>query len=180
MRKRKLAVRIIACLCAVLIAFTTIIAYVSAEEVSETNDTVISDAARSACEEIGEAYNIAPELLMAIIERESAGQPYVSNGNCVGLMQVNKSIHKDRAARLGVSDFYDEYSNILVGTDLLAELVTESKDISYALDLYNGNRNARYNYENGIISSYASSILKRAEELERLHYGSEEVESSHG
>lgn len=70
-------------------------------------------------EEIGEMYGICPEFIQAVIEHESGGDPRANNGICCGLMQIYPKYHKDRMARLGVTDLYDPYSNILVGTDLL-------------------------------------------------------------
>lgn len=42
--------------------------------------TYISEDAQEACVKYGEEYGICPELLMAIIERESAGQADAENG----------------------------------------------------------------------------------------------------
>ena len=62
------------------------------------------------CEEIGAMYNICPELLEAIIEHESSGNPNaVGADGDIGLMQVVPKWHKDRMERLGVSDLTDEY-----------------------------------------------------------------------
>lgn len=59
---------------------------------AETRETWISDNAHSYCEEIGNQYNICPELLMAVIETESSGQATARNGSCIGLMQYQKHI----------------------------------------------------------------------------------------
>lgn len=136
---------------------------------ADTRETWVSDDIYSYCEEIGAEYNICPELLMAIIERESSGQATAQNGSCVGLMQVSSIYHSVRASLLGVSNLYDERGNILVAADYLAELFEEYGDVCYVLDIYNGNSKAAYNYENGIVSTYAGAITERATELERLH-----------
>lgn len=82
------------------------------------------------CEEIGAKYNICPELLEAIIEQESSGNPNaVGVYGDIGLMQVIPKWHRDRMDRLGVEDLTDEYGNILVATDYLAELFSEYEDI---------------------------------------------------
>lgn len=83
---------------------------------------------------------ICPELVEAIIEKESSWDPTAVNGDCVGLMQVDQIIHWRRAQELNCLDLMDPYDNIRVRA-----------------------------YENGVISSYASEILERAAELERLH-----------
>ena len=136
---------------------------------SQDNDTYISEEIQSYCIEIAEQYGVCPEILMAMIETESSGKPDATNGSCKGLMQISDKWHKDRMERLGVTDIYDPYGNILVGTDYLMEIAEEYGEISLVLDLYNGNSKAHYNYENGIISKYAKKVLTRAEELERLH-----------
>lgn len=137
--------------------------------VSQDNDTYISDTARAACVECGEQYGICAELLMAIAEVESRGRPDVKNGSCCGLMQVSVKWHKDRMERLGVTDIFDEYGNILVVADYLAELFEKYHEASLVLDIYNGNSKAQKNYENGILSDYARAVLERSAELEVLH-----------
>lgn len=133
------------------------------------NDTYISETAQDACYEYGEQYNISPELLVAIIETESEGNPRAETGGCKGLMQIYIKYHRDRMKRLGVEDIFDERSNVLVGTDYLAELFEKYHEASYVLDVYNGNSKAKSNYENGTISPYAKKILERSAELEFLH-----------
>lgn len=131
-------------------------------------ECVLSEDVQGYCQEIGEMYGICPELLMAIIEAESSGNQYAENGSCKGLMQVSVRWHADRMEKLGVTDIYDEYGNILVATDYIAELREDYEEVSYVLDVYNGNSKATYNYENGILSVYAESVLERSAELERL------------
>jgi soluble lytic murein transglycosylase-like protein len=128
----------------------------------------LSEEVQGYCEEIGEMYGICPELLMAIIEAESSGNQYAENGSCKGLMQVSVRWHSGRMEKLGVTDIYDEYGNILVATDYISELREDYEEVSYVLDVYNGNSKATYNYENGILSVYAKSVLERSAELERL------------
>lgn len=133
--------------------------------ISKDNDTWISETAQEACVEYGEQYGIAPELLEAIIERESSGQPDVENGSCKGLMQISVKWHTDRMERLGVTDIFDERGNILVGTDLLAELAEKYGDVAVVLMAYHGEKNPAEKE----ISDYANGILERSAELERIH-----------
>lgn len=137
--------------------------------VSKDNNTWISDTAYEACVEYGEKYGIAPELLMAMIEIESDGNPYAENKGCMGLMQISPKWHWDRMERLGVTDLNNEKGNVLVGADYMAELFSEYGEVSYVLDIFNGNSKAKYNYENGILSDYSRKILERSAELERIH-----------
>lgn len=133
------------------------------------NDTYISETAYEACVEYGEQYNICPELLMAIIERESAGKPDAENGSCKGLMQISVKWHSGRMERLGVTDIFDERSNVLVGADYLAELFEKYEDTATVLMIYHGERNAVQKGKRGEISSYAEQIIERSAELERIH-----------
>lgn len=151
---------------AVLLVILTIPA--TAAELSEENQ-ILSVRAETACEDYGLAYNISPELLEAIIERESHGNPHAENKGCIGLMQISARWHGDRMERLGVTDLYDERGNVKVGADYLQELFREYEDPCLVLDIYNGNSQAFSNYERGIVSDYAGGVLERAAELERLH-----------
>ena len=132
-------------------------------------DTWISKSAQDACVDYGKEYCICPELLMAIIETESSGDPKAKNGTCTGLMQVSSRWHADRMKRLGIKNLYDERGNVHVGTDYLAELIKEYGDVATALMVYHGESDALSKADRGIISVYASKILERSAELERLH-----------
>lgn len=150
---------------AMILAWRTTI--LTAESID--SDTWISETSQAACVEIGGQYNICPELIEAIIEAESWGVPTAQNGSCKGLMQISEYWHRDRMERLGVTDLFDEYGNILVGTDLLHELFQTYGDVGIVLDIYNGNSQALQNRKNGILSEYAKKILERSAELERIH-----------
>lgn len=126
----------------------------------------ISEEAQESCVKYGEEYGICPELLMAIIERESAGKVEAENGGCKGLMQIADRWHKDRMERLEVTDIYDVDGNIHVGADYLAELFEEYEDVGIVLMVYHGEKNAA-NKEK--LSSYAEEILTRSAELERMN-----------
>ena len=163
--KKKTKIKLsIAFLCCV-----TLLTFMCVGAKAETMETWISDDAYSYCYEIGNQYNICPELLMAVIEKESSGKSNATNGGCVGLMQVSARWHQERMLRLGATDLYCERDNILVAADYLSELFQKYKEPSLVLDIYNGNSKAMWNYENGVISDYAGYILNRASELEILH-----------
>lgn len=132
-------------------------------------DFIYPDDVYSMCEEICKPYNVSPELVQAIIWRESRYAKDAVNGSCKGLMQINENCHMSRMEKLDVTDLYNPYDNICVGVDYLAELFQEYEDTSYVLDVYNGNKNAGNNYKNGKVSSYAKSICDLSEELEKEH-----------
>lgn len=120
-------------------------------------------------EEISEKYNVCPELIMAIIEQESSGNPNAKNADCLGLMQVSERWHKDRMERLGVESLFDPYGNILVGTDYIMELAETYGDLDMVLMTYNGSSDAKDRWIDGTPTKYASNIINRSNELERLH-----------
>ena len=119
-------------------------------------------------ERVAEIYPICSELLQAIIFYESCNRMDVSNGSCVGYMQVSTKWHGDRAKKLGVS-IYDGYGNILTGTDYLMEMIMEHGDVATALMIYHGESDALDKAERGEISDYASKILELSAKLERRH-----------
>lgn len=134
-------------------------------------DTWIPEAYQGYCREIGGMYNICPELLMAMVEKESGGDAAVSNGTGdAGLLQVNPKWHHERMEKLGVTDLYDPYSNILVAADYLAELFEQEEDLYLVLMKYNMDHGAAEKlHGQGIYSRYAIEVSERAWELERLH-----------
>ena len=136
---------------------------------AQSAETFISEECQAYCEEIGRAYGICPELLEAIMESESSGNPRAVNGNCKGLMQVNVTYHQDRMERLGVYDIYDSKGNVLLAADYRLELFEEHGDVGTVLMLYNGSKNALERGARGDYTEYASKIMRRSEQLERLH-----------
>ena len=139
-------------------------------DTSNIKETYLSQEIQDTCVEIGNMYGICPEFIMAIIESESSGNPFAENGGCKGLMQVYVKYHEDRMERLGVTDIFDIKGNILVGVDYLAELFEKYVDPAMVLMVYNGDSSAwTYWNSDGNISKYAEKILKRSEDLERLH-----------
>lgn len=105
--------------------------------------------------------------LALIVQAEHSRQD-----DCVGLMQVDQIIHWRRAQELNCLDLMDPYDNIRVGVSILEDLAERYEDPAAALMFYNAGYSDKLGiraYENGVISSYASEILERAAELERLH-----------
>lgn len=132
----------------------------ASEPVLKTEEDRINDYICFICEGYR---NVTPELIKSVIVSESSYNPKAKNGDHIGLMQISKRWHNNRAIKLGVEDLYDPYGNILVGTDYLDELIGSSNgDIVLALMIYNmGYQEAYRMYSNGQISHYASTILSR-------------------
>lgn len=117
---------------------------------------------------ICEGYPVDPNLVKSIIFYESTYNSFARNGQCVGLMQINTYYHSRRAKELGISDLYSPYGNILVGVDYLSVLFKIYKDPALVLMVYNMGDEAAINlYNKGVISEYASKVLKRAEEIKK-------------
>lgn len=132
-------------------------------------ETYIDSSYVDLCEEIGEEYAICPELLEALIERESHGHADAQNGSCKGLCQISERWHKDRMEKLNITDIYDPESNIRLAADYLTELGAEYLDIGLVLCIYHGESDALEKAERGELSDYTIWILERSEELERAH-----------
>jgi len=81
------------------------------------------------------AYNVAPNLINAVIRQESGGYPCaVSEKGAMGLMQLMPAT----AAGLGASEPFDVDQNVSAGTRLLAELIQRYKgDMNRVLGAYN-------------------------------------------
>lgn len=117
-----------------------------------------------------EAYQIEPELVLAVIEHESDYNAAASgdNGNSHGLMQIQPKWQRDRMAKLECSDLFDPRQNVTVGVDILAELLAEHETVSMALMVYNAGLTGAttYWFSNGIYSNeYSQSVLSIAEGL---------------
>ena len=133
----------------------------------EIEPTHISVEAQVSCYEYGEMYDICPELLMAMIEAESSGNPKAENGDCKGLMQISERWHTGRMEEIGADDIWSETDNIHIGANYLHELFNRYEDVALVLMVYNGESDAAEKAENGYISDYARKILDRSAELER-------------
>ena len=119
--------------------------------------------------EVGDIYGIDPALIQSIIYHESRFDPKsASSSSCLGLMQICPKWHQARADRLGVTDYFDAYSGVLIGTDYFAEILNNNKHTALALMVYNqGYNSANSMYSNGDISWYATSVMERAELIRR-------------
>lgn len=137
------------------------------------DDDGIPDEYEIIFEEVGEMYDICPELLEAIAYKESRFTPDAVNGNHYGMMQVNVKIHADRIAKFGyvAEDMFTPYPNILVAADYLAELFeTYGDDDPLVLLYYSGSSKSISQYkEYGFLTKYVSSVLARSERYERIH-----------
>lgn len=136
---------------------------------AEGQDTYINPQYVKYCEEIGKRYHISPWFLVAFIEAESSGQPRATNGKCYGLCQIYVDVHRDRMKKLGVTDIYDPYSNILMSADILVELFERYDSAAWVCMAYNGSSDAMRRDESFNFTDYANKVLNRSYELETIH-----------
>lgn len=118
--------------------------------------------------------NVDPYLVQSVIWQESRYFPDAKNydGSCIGLMQISTRWHKDRAKSLGVDNLMDPYGNVLVGINLLSELISMSHgDVAYALMMYNsGIAEANRLHDSGRVTTYAQTVIHRWQELKEGTY----------
>lgn len=117
----------------------------------------------------GNAEGVSPQLIVAIIERESNGNPDAL-GSCgeQGLMQLTPKWFKAEMQELGVTNLFDPESNIKVGAHALAELFEKHEEVYETLMYYNAGYAGLKSAQNCKFSEYATEIVDRSYELERL------------
>lgn len=141
--------------------------------VNASTDKSNIDIYKEYAKAVAESYDIAPEIIWSIIEQESSWNPnaYAREGS-KGLMQIFEKYHREEMELFDIDNLYEPLGNIDIGVYYLNELIQENVDeygeveMSYILDLYNGNSKAKYNRDHGILSKYAKEVLERAYEYE--------------
>ncbi len=129
---------------------------------------------REICEEVGEEYNICPELLEAIAYHESRFKEDVTNGPHYGLCQVNVNVHKARMEKFGYTkdDMLTAYTNVKVAADYLSDLYAEYGDDNPAvLSLYAGfgQKAVKEYMKTGQMTKCVENILAISADYERKH-----------
>jgi hypothetical protein len=117
-------------------------------------------------------YNIAPSIIIAMIERESNydASGIGDSGNSYGLMQVQPQWSEIKAImeELGCTDLLDPYQNVSVGIRWVAQIRDANTDIYWVLMRYNGGvTHANNGCATGNYSDYAIYIVERATELDK-------------
>lgn len=110
------------------------------------------------------------DLVRAIVYHESGYYVDAQNpdSTCVGLMQVSTYWNAQRAVDLGVEDFFDPLSNILIGCDILNEFVEKYDDEMIAVMLYGMNHNEAWEmYEAGLVPEFAEEIFELRDQFEK-------------
>lgn len=161
----------------IVVTIAVVVSSCSRTEASETVptkryfDVPLSTELQDHIFKLCEEYGIAPEVIVAMIERESNYDSGAvgDNGESVGLMQIQEHNHYDRIEKLGVTDLLDAFENVEVGIDYLAQCITRNGgNLEMALMSYNaGQKGANENYfSKGIYSNaYSQKVLKIAKIL---------------
>lgn len=131
---------------------------------------ITEESLRSICIYVGDLYDIPPNILHALAYVESRYNVNATGASGdSGLCQIIPKWNRDRMKRLGVTDIYDPYSNVLVCADILKynQSAKYGNDIRFMLMAYNmGVGGATKKYEAGIISNYANKVLAKSYELD--------------
>lgn len=107
--------------------------------------------------EAAQREGMRPELLIAIMEKESTFRPKIqSRYGAQGLMQVVPRWHRDKLK--GSESLFSPEVNVRVGTDILEEYLEHAEgDLAKALAKYSGNA-----------SGYAKKVLSASRKLARV------------
>lgn len=129
---------------------------------TEYYDVPLSHALQDYIFKLCEERDIEPALVIAIIERESKYEASTvgDSGDSLGLMQIQPKWHSERMARLGTKDLLNPFDNVLVGIDILDELLDSGNSLEWALMAYNGGNAYAYRLiSEGVISEYATTVI---------------------
>lgn len=120
-------------------------------------DCTLSDDLQQYIYDNCKAKGVPYELVMAIIKTESGFRTSARNGSCVGLMQLHTKYNTQLANSLGVS-LYDPYGNVLVGINVVANLLNKYSTTN-ALICYNMGEYGAKPYLGGS-TSYSRKVMK--------------------
>lgn len=114
-----------------------------------------------------EQRQIDSAIVFAVIEIESHYDidAMGDSGKAYGLMQVQERWHRERIAKLGVTDLLDPYQNVSVGIDYLAECI-ERNGLEKGLMVYNAGQQGaqRMWFNHGVYSNeYSRKVLEAAQ-----------------
>jgi len=145
---------------------------------------------REAIEALSGRYDIAPELLFALVREESHfDSGIVSRSGAVGLMQLMEAAAADSARRLRMEgyDLRDPEANLALGTEHLSRLLSRLDSVPKALMAYNAGLSRVRTWERrypGLpgdllvealpfaeTRGYVRKILVSAAQYGRLYYG---------
>ncbi len=119
-----------------------------------------------------EKYNIAPAIIIAMIEKESSfdASAIGDGGDSYGLMQLQPQWTEIQEImdEVGCTDLLDPFQNVSVGIRWVAQIRDTNSDVYWVLMRYNGGTgHANEGCATGNYSDYAIEIVQRASEIEQ-------------
>lgn len=113
--------------------------------------------------EVCESYMLDPAILFAMMWQESRFTPDAvgDHGQSFGILQIKRKWHEDRIQRLGVTDLMNEWQEIYVACDYLAEIRETYPSYRQMLTVY------RYGDLNVTGEDYAGTVLAKADEFRK-------------
>ena len=140
------------------------------------NDPDIPDDIEEAAYIYGTMFNICPEFLEGVSNRETGGTYRCDlidgTGTCYGCMQINVKAQAERIAAYGLTtaDMLTADGAMLVAASYLSELFDQYIDPAVVLMKYNGAASALREYKHtGKLNGYTAYVLRTSAELERRH-----------
>ncbi|MBQ5825136.1 MAG: transglycosylase SLT domain-containing protein [Clostridia bacterium] len=126
-------------------------------------DVPLTDELQIFIHEMCAEYGVDFKLVLAIISVESSFRPnaYNETTDCCGLMQINRINLPVLREKLGVTDLFNAYENVIGGIYLLKDAFNYDGDTEHALMIYNnGLRGAKQLLYRGIHSTeYSRKVL---------------------
>jgi len=125
-------------------------------------DPLLSKPIADAVLKYSKKYNFPPELIIALINRESKFRPMVvSSANCVGLMQINPPAHPEKLKKLGIkgTEIFHIDNNVHLGCMILREYYNSTQSIKKALTKYVGGKHPSYVID--ILSNFTDLSIKK-------------------
>lgn len=144
-------------------------------------DVPLTDELQIFIHEMCTEYGVDFRLVLAVISVESSFRcnAYNEKTDCCGLMQINRINLPELREKLGVTDLFNAYENVIGGIYLLKDALGYDSDTEHALMIYNcGIGSAKKLFYKGIHSTeYSQKVLAVRDSLtvrERIY---EEVSS---
>ena len=147
--------------------------YIEPEPATVTRTSIpLSADLQRTVEQSADHYGLDPALVCAVIEVESRGDPLADNGQCVGLMQLDRQYTAAFCAGAHVQGITDPADNIAAGCWWLSELLSRyDGDTERALAAYNlGATKADELWELGARSTaYTHAVMDGMRESRKDH-----------
>lgn len=134
-----------------------------APKVTTKNGYITTGSIKKICKQVGEMYDISPEILRAIVYIESRYKANPGGKTYKGPCQIATKYCKAKMKELGITDPSDPYQNIILCADILNEY-REKHGMTYAIMAYNSGPGAANKLRR---RGRTTSYLRRVYSLEK-------------